>query len=168
MTAVRITPSGGILNPAGTTKIHVLPDGGIYSEVGAAGNSAAPGAGTLTFTGYAPAVTTAAAGAHSATPGVGALGITGYAPTVVRTTGALLTTPVLKNNTGTILANETGVVVNVYDATTGALVLHKTGATSNGSGIVAVRDDALVASTTYAYEVVLSSNGRRLPTVAAT
>lgn len=78
-------------------------------------------------------------------------------------------TPVLKNNTGTVLSSETGVVVNVYNSTTGALVLRKTGLTSNGSGVVAVRDitAALVAATTYSYEVVLTSNGRRLPTATA-
>lgn len=78
-------------------------------------------------------------------------------------------TPVLKNNTGTVLASETGVVVNVYNSTTGALVLRKTGLTSNGSGVVEVRDltAALVAATTYSYEVVLTANGRRLPTAVA-
>lgn len=78
-------------------------------------------------------------------------------------------TPVLKNNTGTVLASETGVVVNVYNSSTGALVLRKTGLTSDGSGIVQVRDltAALVAATTYSYEVVLTSNGRRLPTAVA-
>lgn len=75
-----------------------------------------------------------------------------------------LVTPVLKNNTGTVLASETGITVNVYNATTGALVLHKTGQTSNGSGIVTVIDAALTPATTYAYEVVLSGGARRLPT----
>ena len=76
-----------------------------------------------------------------------------------------ITTPVLKNNTGTVLASETGVVVNVYNASTGALVLQKTGLTSNASGIVTFTDAALAAATSYAYEVVLSGGRRRLPLV---
>jgi len=71
----------------------------------------------------------------------------------------------LKNNTGTVLANETGVIVNVYDQTSGVLVLHKTGQTSNASGIVTVADAVLTPGTTYAYEVVLTS-ARRLPVAA--
>lgn len=124
-----------------------------------------PGAGTITITGYAPAV--AQTGGASLTPGAGSLSITGYAPTIARTTLGTIVTPVLKNNTGTVLANETGVVVNVYHSTTGALVLQKTGLTSSALGVVTVTDDALEAGTTYAYEVVLSSNGRRLPTAEA-
>lgn len=76
-------------------------------------------------------------------------------------------TPPLKNNTGTLLANETGVIVNVYNSSTGALVAHKTGLTSDASGIVLVKDLGMVLGTTYAYEVVLTSNGRRLPTAQA-
>lgn len=78
-------------------------------------------------------------------------------------------TPALKNNTGTVLSGETGVIVNIYNSTTGALVLRKTGLSSDGSGVVAVADvtGTLVASTVYSYEVVLSSNGRRLPTATA-
>lgn len=79
-----------------------------------------------------------------------------------------IASPVLKNNTGTILANEVGVIVNVYNATTGALVVQKTGQTSDASGIVTVTDALIVAGATYAYEVVLASHGRRLPTAAAT
>ena len=79
----------------------------------------------------------------------------------------VITTPVLKNNTGSILSNETGVVVNVYSITTGALIVRKTGLTSDVNGIVTITDPLLVYPTSYAYEVVLATNGRRLP-VAAT
>lgn len=81
--------------------------------------------------------------------------------------GGTITTPVLKNNTGTVLANETGVVLNVYNQTTGALVVRLTGLTSDASGIVTATDVAISAGTTYAYEVVLSANGRRLPLALA-
>lgn len=86
--------------------------------------------------------------------------------TAAAATGSI-TTPVMKNNTGAILANEAGVIVNIYNATTGALVVRKTGQTSNASGVVVVTDALLVAGTSYAYEVVLATNGRRLPVTAA-
>jgi hypothetical protein len=77
----------------------------------------------------------------------------------------VITTPVLKNNTGTILSSVSGVVANVYHPTTGALVVRKTGLSSNGSGIVTITDAALVPGTSYSYEIDLSaaSLGRRLP-----
>lgn len=80
-----------------------------------------------------------------------------------------LTTPVLKNNTGTILASVSGIVANIYNSTTGALVVRVTGLSSNSSGIVTITDALLVPSTTYAYELDLSATtqGRRLPTGVA-
>lgn len=80
----------------------------------------------------------------------------------------IITTPALKNNTGTLLASETSITVNVYHATTGALIVQKTGLTSNASGIVVIADALIVAGTSYAYEPVLSGGRRRLPVVAAT
>lgn len=86
----------------------------------------------------------------------------------VQTLPGVITTPVLKDNDGAILANETGVVANVYNSTTGALVAHVTGLTSSAGGIVTITDPAIVIGTSYAYEIVLNSNGRRLPSVTAT
>lgn len=94
--------------------------------------------------------------------GIAADGGMGLAPGVI-------TTPVLKNNTGTTLAWVSGIVANIYHPTTGALVVRKTGLTSDGSGIVTISDVLLSAGTTYAYELDLSasSQGRRLPTGVA-
>lgn len=82
--------------------------------------------------------------------------------------GGGILTPPLKNNTGTLLANLSGVAVNVYSATTGVLVVRKTGLVSNALGVVTISDPALVAGTAYAYEVVTPANGRRLPVGTAT
>jgi hypothetical protein len=81
----------------------------------------------------------------------------------------VLTTPVLKNNTGTILASVTGIVANVYHPSTGVLVVRQTGLTSDGSGIVTISDVLLAAGTSYVYELDLSAStqGRRLPTGVA-
>lgn len=78
-----------------------------------------------------------------------------------------ITTPPLKNNAGTLLAHEHGVVVNVYDPATGVLVLHKTGLSSDGAGVVQFTDPALAVGVIYAYEVVLTGGRRRLPLVTA-
>ena len=83
-------------------------------------------------------------------------------------TNGTITTPVLKNNSGSILASESGVIVNIYNITTGALIVQKTGQASSAGGIVTVSDALIVPATSYAYEVILAANGRRLPTAAAT
>lgn len=90
--------------------------------------------------------------------GITADGGMGLAPGVI-------TTPVLKNNTGTILASVSGIVANVYHPTTGALVVRKTGLSSDGSGVVTISDVLLVPGTSYVYELDLSAStqGRRLP-----
>jgi hypothetical protein len=91
-----------------------------------------------------------------------AAGTLGIAPGVI-------TTPPLKNNTGTLLANVTGVVANVYNATTGAFVVRKTGLASSGAGVVTIIDPALAPSTAYAYEIDLTvaGLGRVLPLATA-
>lgn len=92
---------------------------------------------------------------------LGAIGLSGS----LGPTPGVITSPVLKNNTGTVLSSLTGVIANVYHATTGALIVRKTGLVSNGSGIVTISDSALVAGTSYVYEIDLSGSalGRRLP-----
>lgn len=59
-----------------------------------------------------------------------------------------LTSSVLKNNTGTVLASAAATAY-VSNPTTGALVVKKTGLTTNGSGVASFTDAALVASTSY-------------------
>jgi hypothetical protein len=82
--------------------------------------------------------------------------------------GRTLITPPMKNNTGTPLANLSGLTVNVYNASTGVLVVRKTGLSSDAAGVVSLTDAAFVAGTSYAYEVVTPSHGRRLPVWTAT
>ena len=108
-----------------------------------------------------------ASGNIAINPAVVALTITGYAPTIIRTGAGTIITPQIKNNTGTILGSETSVIINVYDATTGVLVARQTGLTTDVNGYAAITDGALVVGVTYAYEVVLQANGRRLPLAAA-
>jgi hypothetical protein len=78
-----------------------------------------------------------------------------------------ITTPPLKNKAGVVLANLTGLTVNVYHPTTGALVVQLTNVTTNGSGIATLSSGSIVAGQTYAVEVVHAIYGRRLPTGVA-
>lgn len=79
-----------------------------------------------------------------------------------------ITTPPIKNNTGTVRASLSGWTVNVYDATTGALVVQKTGLSTDASGVLTITDELIVPTTTYSYEPVHATYGRRLPTASAT
>lgn len=87
--------------------------------------------------------------------------------TAIVSVGGTIVTPPLKNNTGTLLASLSGWAMNVYNASTGALVLHKTGLSTDAAGVLTVTDAALTAATTYAYEPVHATYGRRLPTATA-
>jgi hypothetical protein len=62
--------------------------------------------------------------------------------------GATITSSVMKNNTGTVLAN-LPFEAYAHNATTGALVVKRTGLTSSAGGIVGFTDSALLAATTY-------------------
>lgn len=84
----------------------------------------------------------------------------------VESTG-ILTTPPLKNNTGTLLANETGATAYVYNVTTGALVLTKTSQTTNSSGVMTIEDAALVPTTQYRVVVVLASGAEGMDKLTA-
>lgn len=89
------------------------------------------------------------------------------AGTATAAANGTLTTKPLKNNTRTVLASETSVTLNIYNATTGVLVVQKTSVTTNASGIATVSDPLIVAGTTYAYEPVMTGGRRRLPLALA-
>lgn len=84
------------------------------------------------------------------------------------TSSGAITTPALKNNTGTVLANETGVTVYVYTPDTGALVVKKTGQATNASGVLTVSDALIVAGTLYRIVLVLGSGAEGMDKVTAT
>ena len=83
-------------------------------------------------------------------------------------TQGTITCPALKNNTGTVLANETGITAYVYSIATGAHVATKTGQATNTSGVLAFTDAAIAAGTTYRVVVVLGSGAEGMDKVAAT
>lgn len=83
------------------------------------------------------------------------------------TANGTFTSEVLKDYAGNVLANTALNFVRFYNDTTGALVLNKTGVTTNGSGIVTFSDAALVAGTTYRVDWETAAGSRRMPRKAA-
>lgn len=189
MSIVVSLPSGQIVHLKTGATIEALPSGVLLNEVasGSGAQSLFPSLYSNSQTFYSPVVsiagglqtvfpplisdtnvfysaTVSIVGTQNTFPSLFTNSSTFYAATVTRVPGFL--TPVLKNNTGTVLASQTGVICNVYNATTGALVLHKTGLTSDVNGVVSVTDVTMVGGTTYTYEIVLSG-ARRLPTAVA-
>lgn len=80
---------------------------------------------------------------------------------------AALTTEPLKNNAGTLLANETGATAYVYDLTTGALVVKKVGQTTDAAGVMVVSDALLSVGIEYRLVVVLASGAEGMAKVTA-
>ena len=86
---------------------------------------------------------------------LGTIGVSAFDATIV--TEASITTEVLKNNTGTVLASTSGIIANVYDLSTGALVVRKTGLTSDGSGVVTFSDVSLSNGTEYLVTITIAT-----------
>lgn len=164
--ASTITPSAGETAFAAT-----LTEGNanISSMLAYKAGGATSSAMTFTNAGQPALLAVVVKAAVAAAPGSGAgtpaaLSVT--SPTAVAGTGAAagtITTPPLKNNAGTLLASIPGWTVNVFSTLTGALVVQKTGLSTNASGVLAISDPAIVAGTTYAYEPSHATYGRRLP-----
>ena len=156
-TATTLTgPSGGQVsvasgvftvgaNGAITGTVTVTPSdgggGGTFSPTSVAISSGTP---TATFT-YTPGSVGAKTISISDTGSL--TDATPLTYTATLTAGTLTSSP-LKNNTGTVLA---AVAFEAYvsNPTSGALVVKKTGLTSNGSGVVSFSDGAVVAATSY-------------------
>lgn len=79
-----------------------------------------------------------------------------------------LTTAPLKNNTGTLLANQTGATAYIHNMTTGALIVSKTGQTTNASGVMVVSDPLILPATQYRIVIKLASAAEGLDKLTAT
>lgn len=144
------TVTGTTATPAFSGSAQVSPEASI--TVTAASPTFSGGASSGTAEATITATTTSPAFSGSATGD---------------TSQGTLTLPVLKNNTGTILANETGATVHVYEVSTGNKVVTKTAQTTNGSGVMSVTDALIVAATQYRVVVVLGSGAEGLDKVTA-
>ena len=93
--------------------------------------------------------------------------ILGSVASTGNTANGTFTSEVLKDYAGNVLVNAPLNFVRFYNDTTGALVLNKTGVTTNASGIVTFSDAALVAGTTYRVDWETAAGSRRMPRKAA-
>ena len=155
------------LQPLGTSALALAPEeAGSGATITLAGNNctqtATSGAAAITVT---PPVagTVNLIGSNctqTATSGTGAVTVTPAG------TGSF-TLPALKNNTGTLLANESGITVYVYSVVDGSLVVTKTGQTTNASGVMTVSDAAIVSATQYRVVIVMSGGAEGMDKVTA-
>lgn len=138
------------------------------NAVGSLTSSASPlsaiNATTANVTASWTSSTGAASSAIAATTAnaVGALTSTGS------TANGTFTSEVLRDNTGTVVASKALNHVALYNDTTGALVVRKTGLSTNGSGVFTFTDAALTAGTTYRVDWEDVDGRRRMPRKAAT
>lgn len=84
-----------------------------------------------------------------------------------RAPGTITSDP-LKTNNGTLIASTALDFVCFYDDSTGALVLRKTGISTDASGVFTVTDALLQQGVTYRVDWQVSTGQRRMPRRAAT
>ena len=79
----------------------------------------------------------------------------------------VITSLPLKTNNGTILASTALSYICFYNISTGALVLRKTGVSTNASGIFTVTDPLLSSGTQYRVDFETAAGQRRMPLATA-
>ena len=167
--------SAAVAGAATHNALHATSGALASSSASIAGTAARSGSATEHATsgaltaGSATVAGTAVRNALHATSGTLSASAATVSGTASRSTpgSGTITTPPLKNNTGTLLASISGWTVNVYNASTGDFVVQKTGLTTGADGVLTVSDALIVAATSYSYEPVHATYGRRLPTAVA-
>lgn len=119
----------------------------------------------------APTATAATEGAQngSATATFAAIALSAPTATATGTSASVgtITTPVLKNNTGTVLASQTGITTHIYAVSSGDKVVTLTGQTTNGSGVMTLSGALIVAGTQYRVVIVLGSGAEGMEKLTA-
>lgn len=123
------------------------------------------GAVTLTAPNGTATGSTLNGSASGAVSAVSLTAATGSASGTTSGAGTITLGP-LKNNTGTVLALLTGITVHVYQ-TSGALVVTKTGQTTNDSGMLVASDAAIAAATEYRCVIVLGTGAEGMDKATA-
>lgn len=183
--AQRLIPGGGFVDGDGLAGQRLIPGAGFvdFGTADAGTTLTVTATTTLpTFSGSAQVAPVTSITVTTALPAFSGGASTGSASATVTATTSLpsfsgsatgdtssgvLTLPVMKNNTGTVLANETGATVHVYAVSTGNKVVTKTGQTTNSSGVMTVTDALIVGGTQYRVVVVLGSGAEGLDKVTA-
>lgn len=161
-------PGGATSRTAGSGQVFSV-NGAVSQGASHPITRASTAASGATLTGASTIVPGSASGASSGVAAGATLTGISTINAGMATAMASLTTRIFRNNTGTPLANQANCALNIYNATTGVLVLRVTGQTTTAAGRLIIPDAALVSGTTYAYELDLTaaSLGRRLPLKAA-
>lgn len=160
-----IAPAGGGgTNGTGTGSIDsvdlIAPTGSASTSGNATASGALDSVDLIAATGFGSGT-----GSVTGTGSVHSVDLT--APTGSASSIPTFVTPPLKNNAGTVLASISGWTVNVYNQTNGALIVQKTSLSTDSTGRLTIVDASMSGSTTYAYEPVHATYGRRLPTISA-
>ena len=74
----------------------------------------------------------------------------------------------LKDGAGSVQASTAMAWFRLYNPSTGALVVEKTGLSTNGAGVVSFSDGAVSAGVSYASDWLTAGGARRMPVKAAT
>lgn len=159
------TGGAGIASGSAASVSLTAPNG---SATGTSPNGSATGsfgAVTLTAPNGTATGSTLNGSASGAVSAVSLTAATGSASGTTSGAGTITLGP-LKNNTGTVLASLTGITVHVYQ-TSGALVVTKTGQTTNGSGTLVVSDAAIAAATQYRCVIVLGTGAEGMDKATA-
>lgn len=131
--------------------------GGTFTPTSVSISSGSP-TGTFTYTAASAGVKSI-----SVTNGGGLSNPSAVSYTASAPSGATFTSEPLKRNNGTLAASSALDYVRWYNPTTGALVLSKTGLSTNSSGIFSTTDAALSGSTSYALDWKEATGQRRMP-----
>lgn len=137
---------------------------------GGAGGTFSPA--TVTLTAGAPSATATYTAASAGVKTLGASDAGGYtAPSslsyTASTVAGTFTSDPLKDNTGALIASQALVHVTLYDNTTGALVVRKTGLSTNASGVFSFSDAAVAPGTTYRCDWRTVAGHYRMPAKVA-
>lgn len=148
---------GGVINETGTRQ-YFSSDGGVVNETD--GGAATPSA-TISWTEandtFSVTVNVTVSNPSATLSWTEANDVCSVSANVAGASGTL-TTLAFKNNTGSVLANLTGLTVTVLNMSTFAFVKTFTGQTTNASGIMAINDALFVSGTEYAV-IVRNASG---------
>lgn len=157
-----IGTDGGIVVETGARQF-LGSAGGVINETSGASSSFS---GSVTHDDLAPSGSFSTAPLSSFS---GSVTLDDAAPTgsFSRAPGTITSDP-LKTNNGTLIASTSLDFVCFYDDSTGALVLRKTGISTDASGVFTVTDALLQQGVTYRVDWQVSTGQRRMPRRAAT
>lgn len=171
MALSRVTPTGWLEESGSLSR--VTPFGWLQESQSGGGTTDATATTSLpSLTLSAPTATaTGTGGAQngSATATFAAIALSAPTATASGTSASAgtITTPVLKNNTGTVLASQTGITAHIYAVSSGDKVVTLTGQTTNGSGIMTLSDALIIAGTQYRVVIVLGSGAEGMEKLTA-